>query len=126
MRINNYFTPPFFSDNIDTETYCEKLYTKASLLLVEEENELIGFTAFYLNNNIKQLYIPIIGVDNKCRNLGVGSKMIKYLEAYKAEEYRSIGLEVKKSNENAYKFYRKNGFVEAEDRNEKILMIKVL
>ena len=126
MKVDSWFISPLFSRSINKEEYCNKLYTKASFVIGEDNDEIVGFTAFYKNTEIMQLYIPIIGVDNKCRKLGLGSRMLDRLQEYKTEGYRSIGLEVKKANEGAYKFYKKHGFKETEDRGEKLLMVKSL
>lgn len=126
MKVDSWFISPLFSRSINKEEYCNKLYTKASFVIVEDNDEIVGFTAFYKNTEIMQLYIPIIGVDNKCRKLGLGSRMLDRLQEYKTEGYRSIGLEVKKASEGAYKFYKKHGFKETEDRGEKLLMVKSL
>lgn len=85
MKIDSWFISPLFSRSINKEEYCNKLYTKASFVIVEDNDEIVGFTAFYKNTEIMQLYIPIIGVDNKCRKLGLGSRMLDRLQEYKTE-----------------------------------------
>lgn len=42
----------------------------------------------------------------------------------KADGFETIGLEVLKDNISAYNFYKRNGFMEQEDRREKFLMVK--
>lgn len=52
--------------------------------------------------------------------------MLAMLCNLSVEEFTSIGLEVVKANVGAYKFYKKQGFIEQEDRGEKFLMIKYI
>lgn len=91
-----------------------------------EENCIRGFTAFYKNVEAKQLYVTLICVDKQLQGQGLGSKMLKVLETLKGEGFETIGLEVVKTNQIAYHFYKKHGFVEEEDRSRKFLMRKNL
>jgi len=76
-----------------------------------------------------RIEIEYIIVDNKYRRLGIATKLLNYLETNN-ENIDNITLEVRESNNNAIKFYKKNGFKEAAYRknyyrNENgILMIK--
>ena len=125
QKVDKHFTPPV-SEEIDLAVYSEKLYAHASFVVAEENKEVIGFTAFYLNIEAKQLYIPLICVDPNCQNHGIGGKMLETLAQMAADGFHSIGLEVKKTNDVAYRFYKKHGFVEQEDRGKKFLMLKRL
>ena len=104
-----------------------KLYRLASFVICSEENEsIIGFTAYYKNHEACQIYISLIAVKKEYWSNGIGSKMLQELETYKLRGYTSIGLEVSKANNRAYNFYKKHGFIEIEDRGLKILMRKSL
>ena len=122
-RIDGIFTPPI-SEGIDIQVYGSKLYTHASFIVAEDKGEVFGFTAYYKNKEAKQLYVPLICVDKVCQGHGIGSKMLSCLISQRSEGFLSIALEVKKSNEVAYRFYKKHGFNKQEDRGEKFLMIK--
>ncbi len=88
---------------------------------------MAGFTAYYLNDSAHQVYITLICVDSAYQSHGIGSKMISWLSSLaKKEGYTSIALEVNKANGKARRFYVKHGFVEIEDRGEKLLMKKTL
>lgn len=116
--------PPPISTYVDLELYSDKLCKYASFVVVEDNGEVIGFTAYYQNTVVKQLYIPLICVNPKYQSQGIGGKMLQSLEIMLTEGFDSIGLEVKKTNNVAYKFYTKHGFIEKEDRGEKYLMEK--
>lgn len=124
-KADKLFTPPI-SDVIDLDTYSEKLYTYANFVVCYDEKKIDGFIAFYRNVTEKQLYITLICVDKVCQQQGVGSQMLDVLSSLKNEGFSSIGLEVVKENLNAYNFYKHHGFVEQEDRGEKLLMQKEL
>lgn len=124
-KTSKLFTPPL-SEVIDLEVYSEKVYTYASFVVCYDEKKINGFIAFYRNITEKQLYITLICVDKVCQQQGVGSKMFEVLFSLKKDGFCSVGLEVVKTNLNAYHFYKHHGFIELEDRGKKFLMHKEL
>lgn len=96
-------------------------------VLVYEEEFIKGILLYqYLYDRIE---IDYIIVDNKYRNLGIATKLLKYVEN-KHKNINNITLEVRESNISAKKFYIKNGFKEVTKRKnyynneDGILMIK--
>ena len=96
-------------------------------VLVYEEEFIKGILLYqYLYDRIE---IDYIIVDNKYRNLGIATNLLKYLEN-KHKNIYNITLEVRESNLNAINFYLKNGFKEVTKRKnyykdeDGILMIK--
>lgn len=84
-----------------------------------------GFTAFYKNKELKQIYVTLICVDKRFQGQGIGGKMLMTLAtSFKSEGFNTIALEVVKANDAAYHFYKKYGFIELEDRGKKFLMLK--
>lgn len=82
-----------------------------------------SFIAYYVNEQVKSAYIPIVWVDTKLRGKGAAKQMFNILIAKLIEEsYRTLSLEVRKDNQIAHTLYKKLGFKEVEDRAEKILM----
>lgn len=124
-RADEWFSPSI-SECVDIQAYADKLYTYASFVAAEENDEVMGFTAFYKNREANQLYITLICVDKVCQGRGIGSKMLRCLTSLRGDGFQSIALEVTKSNEGAYRFYKKHGFKEQEDRGEKFLMYKTI
>lgn len=125
QKVDSFFTPPI-SDSIDLKAYSNKLYIYASFVMALKDNDIIGFTAFYKNNETKQLYIPIICVNPNNQSEGIGGRMLQTLEHMSSEGFHCIGLEVRKKNKKAYMFYKKHGFIEKEDRGLKYYMEKSL
>lgn len=120
------FTPPL-SESLDIEAYAKKMSDKAEFVVCIEEDELLGFTAYYLNSEKHQIYITLICVDSGHQAHGIGGKMLGHIEArVQADDklFSTIALEVNKQNGKAYRFYQNQGFNEQEDRGEKLLMVK--
>lgn len=124
-KADKLFTPPI-SEGIDLKAYSEKLYAYASFVVCRDGKDVKGFTAYYKNVDAKQLYVTLICVDKQLQGQGLGSKMLEILESLKDEGFEAIALEVVKTNQTAYQFYKKHGFIELEDRGEKFLMRKTL
>lgn len=120
------FYPPL-SESVDIEAYAKKLSDKAEFIVCMDGDELLGFTAYYLNTVKHQIYITLICVDSSYQAHGIGSKMLDHI-AVKAQtvddSYSTIALEVNRRNGKAYRFYQKQGFLELENRGEKLLMVK--
>ena len=124
-KTSKLFTPPL-SEVIDIEEYSHKLYSRASFAVCWEVGQIKAFTAFYKNQETRQLYVSLICVAEDFQHRGLGRRMLDMLASLKKESFSSIGLEVVKTNKKAYIFYKKNGFVEQEDRGLKLLMQKKL
>ena len=94
-----------------------------------DDDELLGFTAYYLNSEKHQIYITLICVDSNYQAHGIGGKMLAYIVANEKGRnvlYNTIALEVNKLNGKAHRFYLRQGFIEQEDRGEKLLMVKTI
>ena len=102
------------------------MYAYASFVVCRDGKDVKGFAAFYKNVGAKQLYITLICVDKQLQGQGIGRQMLETLELLKSEGFETIALEVVKTNQTAYHFYKKHGFIEQEDRGEKFLMRKTL
>ncbi len=111
----------------DIYDYIAKWSTKAYFVLLTEDGVVKGFVAYYLNDDLKQLYITLIAVSPGCQGQGVGGRMLEEVEKITQDcGYYSIGLEVAKSNANAHGFYQSHGFAVMEDRGQRYLMRKEL
>ena len=80
-----------------------------------EAEKMVGFIAYYLNEQVKEFYITLICVDSAYQTNGIGSQMLDKLIRIARQSRIScetIALEVNKQNCKAYSFYKKHGFVE--------------
>lgn len=108
LRFNDAFTLPLVSQVADTERYSEKLAKYACFLVAEEDEKIIGFMAYYRNDELRQLYVTHVCVANAYQHKGIGGLMFERLESFSTQGYSSIGLEVNKENTKAYNFYKKH------------------
>lgn len=98
-------------------------------VLIYEDEFIKGILVYeYFYDRIE---IDYIIVDEKYRNKGIATKLLKYLES-KYSFIKNITLEVRESNKNAIEFYKKNGFSKVAirknyyDDENGLLMIKNL
>lgn len=111
---------------LDFNSYSKKLSVNALFVIAKENAAKVGFIAYYLNEEGHFAYIPQIVVHKKFRHMGVGhSMLVKFVDSL-PYEYDSIKLEVLKSNTYAISFYKREGFFELEDHNERLLLKKDL
>lgn len=90
-----------FNYNINSD-FLNKPFFKT---LVYEEDSIVGviiYTEIY-----DRIEIEYIAVDNYYKNKGIGSKLLKSIEN---NDIKNITLEVRKSNDAAINFYKKNGY----------------
>ncbi|RNC86876.1 MAG: GNAT family N-acetyltransferase [Winogradskyella sp.] len=104
---------------VKIEHYANKLINNSKLFLEYDGNSLIGFIAFYANNEEdKRGYLSMLAIDKNYRGKGVAqlllSKAIIYLQNITFEYF---DLDVLKSNSKAIEFYKKNGF-DVQNENE--------
>ena len=124
---NNSFTPPL-SNNIPytLEEYAIRLSVNAKFALCRNSETIIGFTAYYVNNEGKFAYIPQIWVSDQFQRNGIGSAMINKIISTLPTDIEKIRLEVRKNNDKAYSFYLKCNYSVIEEKSGKCLMEKSL
>lgn len=127
MKAENGFNPPL-SKNIPyiLDDYAKKLSEFARFILCVEEKEIIGFMAFYLNQEGGFAYISLIWVSDNHQKKGIGATMMELLSKEVSTCVKSIRLEVRKNNEKAMRFYKSSGFLSIEDSDKKILLEKTI
>ena len=123
-EFNMEFEPPL-SLRVDIKAYAEKLSRYANFLIAEEPSCVIGYLAFYKNQNAMELYVTSLCVSSTYRGKGIGKKLLNHLyNIGLSEGYPNISLEVRKNNKNAFGFYKKMQFEISQTRSETILMNK--
>lgn len=114
------------STGLDFDNYSDKLSQYAYFILAYDKTDLLGFVAYYLNNEGYFVYVPQVVVHKTGRHKGIGHKMFVALQNCLCKRYKTIRLEVLKDNHNARDFYQREGFIPIEDRGKRILMQKKL
>lgn len=111
---------------LDFQMHSRKFADKAYFNLAKIGSQIIGFVAYYLNEEGKFAYISEIIVHKDGRHRGIGHKMMVSLINAVGTSYKCIRLEVLKSNQYARKFYEREGYNEIDDHGNKLLLEKVL
>ena len=75
-----------------------------NVLVYEENNVIAGVLVYLLIYDRAE--IEYIVVKDEYKRLGIGSKLLKYIE----KDIKNITLEVRESNTAAINFYKKNGY----------------
>lgn len=123
LRFDDVFIEPLH-ESVDFADYSNKLSQFAHFVLVHDQDVLIGFIAYYLNDEGDFAYVSLTAVLPEWQHKGIGHLMFSSLYDYIFGKYSFLNLEVMKTNVNARGFYKKEGFVMSEDRNEKLLLFK--
>lgn len=125
LEAENSFNPPL-SINIPytVEEYAQKLSENAHFILCKENDVIVGFTAYYVNFEGRFVYIPQIWVSDLFQRKGIGTSMVDEIIKKVPTEIEFIRLEVRKSNQKAYSFYKKNLYQLIKTENGKCLMEK--
>ena len=76
-----------------------------NILVYEENGKIIGVLVYSLIYD--RIEIEYIVVNDEYKKLGIGSKLLKYIEK---SGIKNITLEVRESNVVAINFYKKNGY----------------
>lgn len=121
---------PHLHEKIDSYgEYAQKLSSYAYVCVYRVENENAGLLVYYANDLVQKTgYISLIGVKDKWKGKGIGKDLLFYaFKSAKENGMKCMKLEVDSDNEHAIEFYRRNGFVFCEDKNEmSMYMVKQL
>lgn len=109
-------------EGLDFESYSKKLSDFANFIIAVENNIQVGFVAYYLNAEGRFAYVPQVVVHKDGRHKGVGHRMFSSLYESISGVYSLVRLEVLKTNGNARRFYAREGFVEIEDHDKRLLL----
>lgn len=102
------------------------LLFKPLLLRQYLENRKLDKPTYYEGDIIQPL-LAVIAVDNGSQGLGIGSRLIDYAEQYFSQNNCFIyKVDTLINNRVSRLFYKKNGFVETEQRGENIVLIKLI
>ena len=93
---------------------------KGKIFLYEEDNKIVGLVVGIVNNDEIETYdfkapkrgrITELVISKNVRSKGIGTVLLKYMEDYlKSIGCKDILIGVFAYNDNAVKFYRKNGY----------------
>lgn len=105
--------PIKLSDKINLKELCSKFLSVGTLFSIFENNKLVGLLAGY-NNDLEnsKAYISVLAILPQYQGKGYASKLIlDFTNDCINKKIKRIELFTHKSNENAIKMYKKNGFI---------------
>lgn len=111
---------------VSTINFLTENTKNGEILLFSGNGIILGYTIliYYWSNEFGEqiIFIDELYVKNEYRGKKIGSKFLKYLFNKKKDNFKAVFLEVFQSNNRAFDFYIKNGFV----KNEGIYLEHVL
>ena len=119
----------YHSDDIESyETgYLDKFFLDKEdwICVAEYENDIVAFLSIEVYRDEDYIYLDDLSVAERCRNKGIGTKLIHTAEKY-AEEIgiTKIMFHVEKTNKDAYQLYLRLGYIEDADEGSRIRMSK--
>ena len=120
VKFDSTFSRPL-SSHLNLKKFSEKLAMNANFVICEENDEVVGFIAYYINDADQFCFITLISVLNQYRRKGLGEKMFSYL----LEKIKyPVKLEVKVSNSLAISFYTHLGFTKLHSTNDTYTLIR--
>lgn len=107
--------------------YLDKFFADRDdwICVAENEKEVVAFLSVEVYKDEDYIYLDDFSVTEKCRNQGIGARLIAIAEEYaKDQAIANVTLHVEKSNQDAYRFYLRHGYRDHRDDGQRILMIK--
>ena len=93
------------------------------IYVAESDKELVGYLS--IEQYPDYLYLDDFCIDEKYRNLGIGTELLKNAQAYAIDKnVPQIRLHVEQSNLGAIKLYQRLGYKIENKENSRYLMIK--
>jgi ribosomal-protein-alanine N-acetyltransferase len=119
---------PVLETKLDIEKYAEKIFSKAVSFEAWEDHALIGLVAAYLNDTgSKTGFITNVSVLPGKTGRGVAKRLLENACSFAvAGHFKNIQLEVHRENENAIRLYHKAGFTTINEKNDQLVLNKIL
>lgn len=126
-KVDSDFEPPL-SLNLDLGEYSKKIASKAILFTRFHEKTLIALCAIYATDKEHlQAYLTLLAVAPEFRGIGLAKKIIAEMEVYVLNNgFKSIRLEVYKTNLGALSMYKSLGYEIVEQSHHSYFLQKVI
>ncbi|TQO57143.1 GNAT family N-acetyltransferase [Vibrio cholerae] len=126
-KVDADFDPPL-SLNLDLVEYSKKIASKAILFTRFDDNTLIALCAIYATDKEHlQAYLTLLAVVPEFRGIGLAKDMITEMEVYVLKNgYKSIRLEVYKTNFRALSMYKGLGYEIVEQTDHSYFLHKII
>lgn len=113
---------------IPIELYVDKIINFSTIIPYFKEGKLMAFISYYNNDPLKDnSFLTMILVSKEFQGKGIGKLLLELsIKDLAHEGFKRYGLEVLKSNKRAIALYTANGFIQKEEKEEILLMEKIL
>ncbi len=113
-------------DNI--EGYIAKVTNHARFIAAYDEDEVVGFIAFYANDlSLEFAYVTQFLVSRDYQNRKIGQGLLKAVDnVCKNAGFKYIKLEVNQTNSGAIAVYKKNGYTITKKNESSFYMVKTI
>lgn len=127
QEIDADFDPPL-SSSINLANYAKKIHKNATVFSVHEDGKLVASMAVYCNDPSQQVaFVTMLAVAKSHRSHGLGSNLIKTMVDYlKKRFFKSIKLEIYKTNLRAINFYKRLKFTVVSETDSSVFVELVL
>lgn len=127
QEIDAEFDPPL-SSSVNLANYAKKMYENATIFSVHEGSKLVAVIAVYCNDSSQQAaFVTMLAVAKSHRFHGLGSNLVKTTIDYlKKKFFKSIKLEIYKTNYKAVSFYKRLQFAVIGETNRSVFVELVL
>ncbi len=118
-EIDSDFPTPL-SHKVDLAEYAKKLVEKATLCIIEENNQIVSLVVGYTKNTDNGIgYISVVGTLRRFRGKGCGARLMKeFIEKCRQNNLLGVHLYTAQENFSAIRLYKKLGFVDYVIENE--------
>lgn len=120
---NDFLTP--FNEQVNIDTYAEKLRNFANTYEIWHEKELDALLAFYYDIDRREIFVPYVCTAGAQSGKKLGQLLFEKITQIRAP-FKAIRLECRKSNEKSLNFYYNLGFKEIAASDDKIEMTRDL
>lgn len=111
---------------VDVDAYLDKISKYANVYAMSVDDDICAFAAMYANDfENHTAYITLIGVKPDSQHSGCGTEMFRFCEEEaKQNGMKTLRLEVDKDNENAVRFYKKQGMKLEKEASQNSMYMK--
>jgi ribosomal protein S18 acetylase RimI-like enzyme len=112
QKVDSLF-PIKLSDKTDLSDLAEKFTSSGTVFSISENKDIVGLIAGYNNDDVNhKAYISVLAILPEYQGKGYASKLLSdFTEDCYKRKIKCIELFTHKTNENAIKMYKKNGFI---------------
>lgn len=121
------FDPPLHT-YLNLDSYIDKILKNANRFECWDAGSLVGLVAVYCNDYTNhRSFVTLVSVDNDHQRQGIAKTLMAEAQDYcRANEFKTMALEVYRNNMPAIHLYEKDGFAVEKESANALIMVKDL